>query len=376
MKTINFITTITLILFNTGCVDIKKPRPEQAIKKNDETVKKEKEYTMNIEAIKQHMEWQTHIEATEDGIPASYNYTEKDVDIALPVIAQGLKDKGFRQLNDSPFIQVLTNIFGKIFTHKNDRIRFHDKYYTIIDEGYEKEDEYDYTIDNIFVSKEYKFISWVPLLGDFIELTGNNKYKIDLHPKLIARNKYLFNNSRSDLAYLLAEDTLFLKTLVTSFGYTKEEKINTLVMNDYLDLDDNHKPTVGEIIFVKNAVGELEIKQELLKWIIAHTSVDDHSLLQALSYYAYALYSNNDNDIYTRNPFKIFSLDEKRKIAAYIANIYEPLRQQLMPLDAGKWPVSSVLENLLMEDKGLARFLKEHDYFSLPALKQELEPGN
>lgn len=147
-------------------------------------------------------------------------------------------------------------------------------------------------------------------------------------------------------------------------------------MNDYRGLDDDHMPTVGEIIFVKNAAGELEIKQELLQWIIDHTRADDHALLQALSYYAYALYDNSNNDIYTHNPFKIFSLDEKRKIAAYIADIYEPLRNQLMPLDAGKWPASGVLEHLLVEDKGFAHFLKEHDYFSLPALKQELEPDN
>lgn len=378
----NLAAIIALMLFTLGCHRIKKPKPEQekkeqSIEKNDKIIRQEKKYTMNIEVIKQHMEWQTHIEATEDGIPASYNYTEKDVNIALPLIAQGLKDNGFKQLKDSSFTQALTNIFGKIFAHKTDRVRFHDKYYTIIEEGQEKVDEYDYTIENIFVSTEYKFISWVPFLGDFIELdTANRNYKIDLHPRLIARNKYLFNNSRSDLAYLLAEDTLFLKTLVQSFGYTKEDKINTLVMNDYLDLDNDHMPTVGEIIFVKNAAGTLEIKQELLQWIIDHTRADDHALLQALSYYAYALYDNSSNDIYTHNPFKVFSLDEKRKIAAYIANIYEPLRHQLMPLDAGKWPASSVLENLLIEDRGLADFLKEHHYFLLPALKQELEPDN
>ncbi|WP_436491428.1 hypothetical protein [Chitinophaga sp. ARDCPP14] len=373
MRTVNLIL-IVFILSNVSCQNTQQ-QPVQSIGKNN-VIKKEKMYTMNIDAIKRHIEWQSHIESTEDGIPASYTYTEQDVNIALPIIAQGLKDKGFKQLSDSSFNKALTDIFGKILSRKNDGVRFHNKFNTIIEEGYEKEDEYDYTIENIFVSIEYKFISWVPLLGDFIEFEDNNSYKIDLHPKIISRNKYLFNNSQSDLAYLLAEDTLFLKTLVKSFGYTKEEKINTLAMNDYLDLDNNHMPTVGEIIFVKNAEGVLEIKQELLQWISDHTRVNDNALLRALEQYAYSLYSNTSNDIFANNPFETFSLDEKRKIVAYIANIYEPLQHQLMPKNPGIWPGSSVLENMLNEDKGLEDFLKQHRYFSLPALKQELEPAD
>lgn len=376
MRAVNLTTIVAFILCNASCHNTQQQKSEQTIGKNDNIIKKEKKYTMNIDTIKRHMEWQSHIEATEDGLPATYIYTEQDVNIALPIISQGLKDKGFKQLSDSSFIKALTNIFGEIFSHKNDRVRFHDKFNTIIERGYEKEDEYDYTIDNIFVSTEYKFISWVPLLGDFIEFPDNENYKIDLHPRLIARNKYLLNNSQSDLAYLLAEDTLFLKTLVKSFGYTKEEKINTLAMNDYLDLDNNQMPTVGEIIFVKNAESVLEIKQELLQWISGHTHVNDNALLQALAQYAYALYDNSSNNIFVNNPFEIFSLDEKRKIAAYIANTYEPLHHRLTAQNPGIWPVSTVLENILNEDKGLADFLKQQRYFSLPALKQELEPAN
>lgn len=263
-----------------------------------------------------------------------------------------------------------------MYNQREHTIRLHNKFNTIVAKEDERVDEYDYTVDNIFISKDFKFISWVPLLGDFIELTNSNSYKIDLHPKLIARNKYLFNNSQPDLAYLLAEDSLFLKTLVRSFGYTREPKINSMVMNDYLNLDDNHMPVVGEIIFVKNGAGVLEIKQELLQWITDHTTVDDNALALALGQYAYALYSNGDNEMYTNNPFKIFSLEEKRKIAAYIANTYEPLYYSLTPKNSRIWPNATVLENLLVEDEGLAAYLKEHKYFLLPALKQQLEPAD
>lgn len=372
MKPIKLATLFAIAALNAGCQN----QSKQNTQKDTPVIKKEKEYQMNIDLIKQHIEWQTHIESTEDGSPATYNYTEKDVEIALPIISQGLRDKGFKELSDSAFNNALSIVFGGIRDPKEHTIRCHNKFNTIIAKEDEKEDEYDYTVDNIFVSKDFKFISWVPLLGDFIELTNNNSYKIDLHPRLIARNKYLFNNSQPDLAYLLAEDSLFLKTLLRSFGYTREPKINSLVMNDYLNLDDNHMPAVGEIIFVKNGAGELEIKQELLQWITDHTTVNDNALALALAQYAYSLYSNDDNEMYTNNPFKIFTLEEKRKIAAYIANTYEPLYYSMTPKNSRIWPNSTVLENLLVEDEGLAAYLKAHKYFLLPRLKQQLEPAD
>jgi hypothetical protein len=214
------------------------------------------------------------------------------------------------------------------------------------------------------------------LLGDFIEFTDSNHYIIDLHPKLISLNKYLLNNSKADLAYLLSEDSLFLKTLVTSFGYTKEPAINDLAMNDYMNMDENHIIAIGEIIFVKNSEGTLEIKEELLKWIADHTRVNDNRALEALDCYAYALFNNSNSDVFTRDPYRLFSANEKRKIVAYIANTYLPLYYKLGPANPAIWPAATILENQLVEDEGLADYLKKNNYFSLPVLKHEMEPEN
>lgn len=331
-----------------------------------------KVYNMNIAEIKKHLALQERMEASEDTIYEIYNYTTSDVEISLPIIAQGLKEKNFVALDSTDFNEKLRIIFGDIFHEENNNVKLRSKFNTIFIDTTNKEDEFDYTIDNIFISKEYKFITYVPLLGDFVNFTDSNHYTIAINPPLIARNKYLFNNSQPDLAYLLHEDTLFLKTLVKSFGYTKEPKINDLAMSDYLDLDDNHIATVGEIIFVKNVKGELEIKEELLKWISDHTQVNDNRMLKALDWYATALYDNSDNSIFSNNPFQCFSLNEKRKIAAYIANTYDPLYYKLAPNNPRIWPAEAVLEGLLVTDKGLADYLKQQHYFSLPALQQTI----
>ena len=147
-------------------------------------------------------------------------------------------------------------------------------------------------------------------------------------------------------------------------------------MNDYMNMDNNHIVTVGEIIFVKNGEGILEIKEELLKWIADHTHANDNRMLDGLENYAYALFSNSNKDIFTHDPYHVFSVNEKRKIVAYIANTYIPLYYGLGPANLAIWPAATILENRLVEDEGLADYLKKNNYFSLPALKHEMEWEN
>lgn len=331
-------------------------------------------YTLNSSSIKKQLALQDRLEKSEDGEGIIYNYSTEDMLIALPLIAQGLTDNGFIRNDRFNFDNKLKDIFGDILKAENWKVKSRDKFTTIFVENRDSiNGEFDYTIDNIFVSNEYGFITKVPLLGDFIEFIDEDHYTIDLNKKLIALNKYLFNNSQPDLAYLLHEDSLFLKTLVKSFGYTKEPKINDLAMNDYLDMDQQRMPTVGEIIFVKNATGVLEIKEELLKWISDHTQVNDNRIAQALSEYVDALYHNNNEEMYTHNPFTYFSLPEKRKITAFATNTYDPLYDKFTQKNARIWPAAGMLENLLVTDEGLADYIKQQHYFSLPALKKALE---
>ncbi|MBS0026276.1 hypothetical protein ACTJJ0_07875 [Chitinophaga sp. 22321] len=371
-KRVTIIATISILL---SCHDRHK-QPSNITEIKDDIEASEKKYKMNNDTVKLQMELQSNIETDGEGSVPTYRYSEMDVNIALPIISQGLLDKGFKVLDDAIFQVRILNIFGDIFHPSNPRIKFHEHFTTILEnDSVDQGDEYDYTIDNIFISKDYRYITWVPLLGDFIIFTDSAQYKIDLHPKIISRNKYLFNNSRPDLAYLLHEDTLFLKTLVTSFGYTKEPKINDLVMNDYLDMDDKHMATVGEIIFVKNGKGELVIKEELLKWIADHTSANDIRMLMALDTYGSLLFDSNQSTISKTNPFSLFTPNEKRKIVAYIGSIYEPLFNKFSAGKATMWPVGSAFDNLLSTDDGFEAYLKQHHYFSLPALKNILEPS-
>ena len=147
-------------------------------------------------------------------------------------------------------------------------------------------------------------------------------------------------------------------------------------MNDYLDMDEDQMTTVGEIIFVKNAKGALEIKEELLKWIAEHTSVNDNRVLTALNNYGSMLFHYQKVDFFANNPFNYFSLDEKRKIVAYIGSVYEPLYNKFAPVKPALWQEASTFENLFSNDKDFGIYLQQHHYFSLPALKNIVEPAD
>ncbi|TWF45097.1 hypothetical protein FHW36_1011023 [Chitinophaga polysaccharea] len=336
-----------------------------------------KMYTSNIDSIKQVYQLQDHLEEIEGDTTPLHIYSERDVNIALPLLAQGLRDSGFNEIDQKSFKNRLHEIFGDILKSENDKVRIRDKFLTVFAEKKSNEDlEFDYTIDNFFIPKEHSFITTVPFLGDFIEFVDSSHYTIKALQKFVALNKYLFNNSQPDLAYLLQEDSLLLKTLVTSFGYTKEPKINDLVMNDYFDMEDERKPTIGNIIFVKNALGVLEIKEELLKWIFRHTAAHDHQLLDALDKYANMLYDNRPNEIFTHQPYDLFTLNEKRKIVAYIAIVYEPLFHKFLGALNSNWPDFSVLERIIQKDPGLRDYIRQQHYYSLESLKKIIESSD
>lgn len=332
----------------------------------DSTKPTENLYDMNAAAIRKHMDLQMHLEA-----PPIYHYTDADVNVALPVIAEGLKQNRFKPLSAEDFKQKIISIFGDVFTAGHCNTKQHDQFLTLLVN--EKSNEFDYTEDNIFIAKEAGFITDVPLLGDFVKFTDSTHYKIELRPILISRNKYLLNDSKADLAVLLSEDTLFLKNLVLKYGYTKDAKLNELVMNDYLRVDDNSIVKVGEIIFGKDCNGKLFIREELLTWIGEHTTVNDNRLIEAVSNYAFAMYFSGGNGIFDKNPFDLYTLDEKRKIVAYVSNIYAPLYHQLSPKNQAIWPAATVLEDLMAEDRGLKDYIINNKYFGFEALKKELE---
>lgn len=73
------------------------------------------QYTLNTDLIRKHFELQDHLEKSEDDGGSLYSYSIEDILVALPVIAQGLSDNGFRKIDQASFDSCLKRTFGDIF---------------------------------------------------------------------------------------------------------------------------------------------------------------------------------------------------------------------------------------------------------------------
>lgn len=306
--------------------------------------------------LKKQGELQQHLDDEGGG---TYRYAEKDLNVALPVIADILKAKGYVVPTRDAFDKKLREIFAESFSPGGScRVKEHEKF-TMLYEGKTIETPFPMMSDDVVAAKESGFIWQIPLISSLGTFVDTVHFKIDTKytQKLISRNKYFFNDSKADLAVLLNEDTAFLKVLVTSFGYTKDQKLNDLVMNEYLRMEEEELEKVAGIIFRKDCNNQLVVREGLLKWITGHTDSKEHRLISALYNYALKLYEAKSE----------FTLNEKRKIAAYVDNTFIPLKDKFG--NGGDWPSTELIFNLEARDKEIMPYLELHQYFNLPAVK-------
>ncbi|PWW25662.1 MULTISPECIES: hypothetical protein [unclassified Chryseobacterium] len=361
-------------------------------KKQELTYKNVKNNTMQKIEISSILEGQLKKGAAEEYGSFS-DYSEKDLIALIELEDSILHSNGYKNITNDQFAAKIEQIFGR-------RIDFTSSSNFLKIDTYNKCDKelsfvpLSAEYQNIYVSKNNKLISYfypLPLLIDYqknypdlkkiedipIEVeTNEGRLKVtqwkDIpnlkeqqkknNQILVARNMYLFNDNKAYITWLVTQDPSFVKTLVKQFGFTKEPKFNDLVMSEYLN---NYETSsaIGDIIFVKNCKGELEIRVELLNYIKEHTKSDENRLLNALENFGYALKDNNS-----------FTTDEKYKILAYIGNTVDPFYLNFAGVNSGRavWNAESVLYNSIVKDRNIISVFQKNNYYGLHDLKDSL----
>lgn len=390
MKNIIFLISISSSFFSCRESAQHKNIPQNYSFQNTDTTNTYITDMDDISLIKKHLELQKRLELSEDDTNLShlYHMQDSDIEIAAEIIDKILKNNGYRNPTNEEFNNKVNTVFDLDNAEKCINVVEHKNFYTYLisqnNEAHLKETEYDYTYDHIFFIKNYNFITYLPLLGDIVKITKDDKVKINVDQKIISRNKYLFNGSKADLAYLIHNDQDFLKTLVTVFGYDKEPQINKLVMDYYSQQEYNKRETVGEIIFIKDCANKLKIAQDLLKYIDNNTNTKENTLLYALEAYGFALYDEDRNNVYKIDPSKKFTSEEKAKIVAYIANIAGPSFVKYSPYsysaaserkgDENIWThKGSFLYNLSVSHPEIIDIIEKNNYYELTHLKNVIE---
>lgn len=166
----------------------------------------------------------------------------------------------------------------------------------------------------------------------------------------------------------LKQQTALTKNLAKNFRCTKDSKINKQLINEYLSAIEQYK--IGDIIFNKNKNGELLICDNLLSTFSElYNENKDVKVILPLKYYSSRLIDNQRKDI--------FNNQEKIKILAYLANLYDPLFKQNHH-DSQDWGQMTILadyKDFIGEEEWIKckNEYKLNNYYGLPNLKSAIE---
>ncbi|MDR2206777.1 MAG: hypothetical protein LBE36_11565 [Flavobacteriaceae bacterium] len=223
---------------------------------------------LNIEEIKKHINLQKNIGSDETEIDDSYEITSKDLDLSFQVVNEGLKRNGYK-FTDTNFGQFIPhNIITKTWSYakffdtnclqwKNDDLFSH---FPLVDRG-----------QYIFSDNKRFFITDFFLLEEIIDIKPSNDYTIKIPQFIIARNKYLFNDSKADFVWLRFNDKDFLESLVKIFGYDKDKDLNAFVLkNNVKDIEE-----FGKLLWHKECSGNAKLNMGIIESI---TDLPDEQL--------------------------------------------------------------------------------------------------
>lgn len=220
-----------------------------------------------------------NIESDEIEKDNPYVLTLKDLELSFEVINEGLKIHGYKKPSVEKFksfVMVNTDAnfqYAKYFdanclAWKNDNFF---PQFALVDRGH-----------YIFSSSKYFFITDFFLLKEIINIRSDDKYTITIPQNIIARNKYLFNDSKADFVWLKANDKIFLESLVKIFGYVKDKDLlEFVVKNNFRD-----KVELNAILWNQKCDGTAQVNKEVFDlvktWSPQDLSVFSHNVLEVM----------------------------------------------------------------------------------------------
>ncbi|WP_316795493.1 hypothetical protein [Pedobacter agri] len=377
------ILIFAVLLVLAGCDgQAKKDNPENNEPENTEMAEK----SIGIETIKSYIEKQNNVETEENETEQPYSLSKGDFVISRELVAYGLENSGYRFISEEEFSKKLFDIFRITQNSTCDMVSSSNDQITLFGNAMDGsqstriQNQYDLYSDtqNLFIVPDKKFLTQTFLVKDLIKIDGN-EFNINLPQFIVARNKYLFNDSKADLTWLLLNDKEFLERLVTDFGYDKEEKINQLVLEDlykkYADPNHNITEKMGELFFTKNCEGKLQIRQGLLDFVSRHTTKNDDRFIYALGNYLDYLFKDDRDGVFTESPSRKFTIEEKAKIVAFVANIESLAFYKFKPMNSSTaWHnAGSSLYNITASHPEVLKIIEKNNYYGLTLLKNVIE---
>ena len=337
MKIKNLIISI-LIANNVSCQ-----------KKNDSKINEQDEMIKNENVIKNDGLIKTLTKQIEAGNDQTYgaflDYDKNDLDVSIKIIDTLLKNNGYKKVSNEIFSKKIKAIFNrtidqtsdipylKIDTYSDNVCDKKIKYYPLsVDAQYlyvaklynfvtyfyplpeimdyqklypqvKKSEEKDIIIDDKIENIKVRASQW----KDHSDLTEQRKKNIQT---LVARNMYLFNDSRAYFKWLILNDKYFMQSLVTTFGYYEDKELLKWVVENTKFDKDNPKD-LDQIFWNKKCDGTVKLNLGIFPVLKEIIIPEDVKYFEALK--AYTMYLLEE-----KNKRNKLSLQDRSKLLAHL----------------------------------------------------------
>ncbi len=337
----------------------------------------------------------------EDVDVETYKYDEKDLNATIQVLEMELKSNGFKFLSEKEFNEKINTVFNRTIDPFSDKkylsLNFEDKCDRNI-KFYRNDNSIDINPFRSYIIKKESFITELFAIPEIFDYQNSEKEILtfennlskkqktkqgdeiqlylwkdytDLREKrqkniqtLVARNMYLFNNSRAHFKWLILNDENFMEKLVTVFGYTEDKELVDWVLKKLPEYEVYPKKEflkkLGNLIFIKDCDDKIRIHKNIFELIKEKTTKQEKEYLCYLSDLIVEI-SHNES------VFKNLNINDKAKIIAHILEFGEQYKYDKQynfnQLFIGRFIY------YIDTKKKLKKEIEKNNFYNLPNLK-------
>ncbi|KIX20319.1 hypothetical protein SY27_14455 [Flavobacterium sp. 316] len=405
-KLIKVIFCILLInLLSISCQKNNETKDDKSNIKEDIVINKNKTEIskMVIDLLKKQLSFGAYAENEVTDVPTGYIMTKDDLKTTSSIILTILNENQYKVPNTENFNKRIYNVFG-------DNSKQKIIYFNLLDKICENKtyfidrfdiEVYDFKEYYIFISFQDKLI--FPLLltpeilnykTDFKDIAKiesslivSNKYNgkttpwkdipdLDQQRKknietLVARNMYLFNDSKAHFKWLILNDEYFMRSLVTTFGYYDDKELLKWVLENtpvFKDGDSKSKfDELSKIFWNKKCDNNYSININLLT-IIKELSTPEKNdrIINVFQIAQELVYMTNTVSSFSEIPFK-----DRAKILAHLLEFGEQYKYN-KEYDYNQLFLGRFIYYLDYKKEFITEF-KKNNYYDLPNLKKWYE---
>lgn len=320
-----------------------------------------------------------------DAVDYQIEYTDEDLAIEGIILENILRKNGFKDITPTEFQSKVKSVFNREIDFSSNKNFLYLNNFSACDRTpiYYQNNGIDY--NGMFLFKNNRLIAPLFTIPELIDYHKNYPDIINFEKKLptefntnsgelvkvrkwmnekdlqtdrynniqiiVARNKYLFNDSKADFVWLKGNDKDFLESLVKTFGYTMDNDLLEFVLKDNYKDESNLEVVLWNQLCDGNIKVNKEVFEIVKKWDAKDATLFSHKVQAAMNNMLKRM--NEDKSISFINQTKALGL-----IAYYATKTNQDFYYRFFPL---------------LNDPDFDTEFKKANYYNIPDFKEIYE---